>query len=246
MIAASDPVIRVRKLLRLAESSNPNEAALAKQRAHVIMGQYGLTDDDIVERVNVIEVAEEYTQPHLEELARVVGMACGATAVVSSRGDTLIAFRGPRDAVQVARSAYQSLADYGDDYCEMADQGDPPTIARQAWRLCWWIGYLRSTGDRIRQHQGGPAPRPENAIPLDARPATPAAAVTAANDAMSALECLGDYLDGEVDDITVVLDRLRSKALAAGEDAGYRVSLQDIPRTPGGVRPRLAIGGRRG
>lgn len=246
MIAASDPIARVRKLLRLAESSNPYEASLAQSRAQAIMDQNGLTADDVVERINVVEVCDEQAEPHLEEIARIIGLACGCMAVVSARGEGLIAFRGRPDAVATARGVYQTLADYGDDHCEMSRQGEPPTIARQAWRLCWWIGYLRALGQRIKAHQGGVAPRPADA-PIDSgRAANPAAAMTAANDAMAALECLGDYLNPQVDDVTLVLERLRQRALDAGDDGGYRVSITDIPRTPGGVVPRLAIGGRRG
>lgn len=144
---------RVRKLLHLAESPNPHEAALAASQAKALMAKLGLKPEDVADDVQ--EVVEERREPYRQELARVVAMAYGCVPIMSGRG--AVAYRGRPTVVKRARDTYAALSKYADAHCEMSPMGDPPDAARLAWRICYWLGFCGETAKRLRLPQAGAA-----------------------------------------------------------------------------------------
>ncbi len=104
---------RLRKLFALAQSSNPNEAALALNRAQALMEEMGLDDPSLVieidEQTAAFILSKAKRLPRYEALLR--QMICDAMGVEAVRDYAgAIRFYGSNDRTQVAVYAYTVLA----------------------------------------------------------------------------------------------------------------------------------------
>ncbi len=104
---------RLRKLFALARSSNPNEAALALNRAQALMEEMGLDDPslviDIDEQTAAFILSNAKRVPRYEALLR--HMICDALGVKAVRDHVgAIRFYGHNARTQIAAYAYSVLA----------------------------------------------------------------------------------------------------------------------------------------
>lgn len=210
-------VAKIRKLLALAESSNAHEAESARQSAEELMLKHGLTPYDVEE--DVLVVLDSERDVFKETLAHALAVKNCCSAIVSKRGN--LALRGRRMDAEPLKAIYKRLVRDGATGAVMPPSGYPPPAAREAWRICWWLGYTGAIVDRLL---GRPKAR---------RGATPAredlpGPVT---EALEAFEALAVEIEGAVEDIAQVVERLRQTAHARGQDAGHAAQLgDDAPR----------------
>lgn len=205
----------MRKYLRLAESSNPHEAALAAQNARELMERSGLSDDDVAE--DVVETAEvQRGDACREELARAIAASRKCKAVANRRGE--LAFKGGRRAVASARELYRRLVIEADVRSQMSSAGDPPAAAREVWRICWWLGFVGTVVDRLGGRRGSG----------DMRRAVAAGEIRVPqliSSAVESLEELAEELEETIADVGSVLERLCQRANVAGRTAGEQTRL---------------------
>ena len=174
---SGDAVSRIRKLLRLATSSNEHEAASAVERARELMDRHGISREDLAE--DVVEIADDRVDPVRAEIARAAAQARGCAAIVSAKG--ALAFRGRPDAVADARQAYQRVLREAD--AEVAAQSersaltDCPTLwARRDWDICYRSSFLFGLAMEVaRRFPATPQPSEPVArtAPGDAAPQEP-------------------------------------------------------------------------
>lgn len=140
-------VARARKLLSLAASPEPHEAARAREAALEFMARHGLTEDDVAE--DVTEVVDERPRASHRALAEAAATAYEVAALSGRRGE--IAFRGTKARIALARECYRSLmrASYecANDYRVSTS---PPNV-RQAWFAAAWRGYVETIMNRCRE-----------------------------------------------------------------------------------------------
>ncbi len=213
----NDPVIeKVRKLLRLATSPNPHEAASARQNADELMAKHSLSVDDVAEEV--FEVIDSQATAERQNLAHIVTAAKNCILIVNKKSPA-VAFRGSRKAVEKAKTLYWNLAREAEVHSQMSPEGNPPPAAREAWRICWWMGFLGAIADRLKP--GREKLPPEVVAIIASQNTTP-------KDVMVAFETfnkLAGQLKDTVSDVKAVLERLRSAAYTSGKTIGERVSL---------------------
>ncbi|KKW46538.1 MAG: hypothetical protein UY96_C0003G0041 [Parcubacteria group bacterium GW2011_GWB1_56_8] len=203
---------RVRKLLRLARSSNPHEAEAAKVRAQALMSQHGFTNEDVAE--DVVVIVEEQPNHYREDLARLVARAKDCLMVTNKR--RVIALRGRKRDVKMARDLYRALLREGEFRGEMSSTGNPPAAARAVWRSCFWFGFLGALMERLLNI---PARIPKG-VYSDGQGVPQAVA-----EALEAAEALAEQLDEEIVDVQGVLERLRQRAYDTGRMVGERVEI---------------------
>lgn len=174
---ATDKVIeRARKLVNLARSPNPQEAAVAAERAATFMAKHGLTEADIAEEET--RVLEERCDPLRRELAKAVGILRGLGVLVNTEGTVL--FRGkPRD-IGGAAEFYRTLVAMADDcWRDVRVRGSPDPVV-SAWRKCAWLGFVDAVIERVIEEKkrapASPMPPPSRTRRRNARPAPVAAA----------------------------------------------------------------------
>jgi hypothetical protein len=110
---------KIKKCLRLAQSSNAHEAAAAMRQAQKLMQLHGVSTDDVVisevESFTVKSGAGQIPPAHLCMLANMVDKAFGAESVYScgrhaSRWVGRFEFFGANGTAEVAGYAYEVLA----------------------------------------------------------------------------------------------------------------------------------------
>ena len=107
---------RIAKLLAMAESSNPNEAAIALERAQRLMREHQLSSDDI--SLHAISEQTENVPSMLRDrhlyttLSQMIVRAFGITCFYTFRNSTInaITYVGPTDRVQSASYTFTVLA----------------------------------------------------------------------------------------------------------------------------------------
>jgi hypothetical protein len=201
---AKSGIDRARKLLRLAQSSNPHEAARAKENAAALMEKHGLSERDL-EEVEV-EIADGEREPFRDELAKMIAGSMQCEVVVGKRGG--LGFRGRRSDIRDARKVYLRLSRLADERSFLS--GAPPEAAVELWRICWWLGFLTVLGERLRY---GRVLRRELRSTADEQ----APVIRAGLQACQELE---GELAYEVEDAGAVIERLRDRAYDAGRSAG--------------------------
>lgn len=202
-------VERARKLLRLAESPNPHEAANAKERAQALIDRYQLSPEDI--SGDVLEIVDEKSDDYKGELGRIIGIACGCGALTSAKG--AMAFRGKRQATKTAASVYAAL---------LAELGRCPTPSmpsmpeRETWFACFRLGFIAAIANRLLLKQR---------MPVQSTPGTGGekTIVPIAKNVIEALDYLASMAEEPEPLFTVRID-----AYTAGQTAGYRVDLPMI------------------
>lgn len=226
---------RVRKLLELAKSPNEHEAELATARAQELMARHRLTLDDVAE--DVVEIVDERADRCHEELARVVAALRGCAALVSRTRE--LAFRGDRRIVTSASAFYRSLVAAAEQGGQ--PDGTAPYAARQAWKLCFWLGFVDGVAGSLRGNDHEPDPEPsvfdealEHLATIDGWPPrartstgiSEAAAPPQVQEALDALGYLAECLrELRVEDVMGAVEQLRQDAHAAGRELGLRASV---------------------
>lgn len=216
--AMLSPKDKIRKLLSLAQSPNPEEAASAAQMAQEMMDRHDITLDDVAGKA--VEIADEAADAHRLELAKVIATARGCS-MVSRRGVT--AFGGRKDVARRAQRLYQALAEEADKRSRHYPNGSPWSI-REAWRICFWIGFVQGVAEKLLPRDPmTAAPMPSGQAQAHTVPATIAEALTA-------LEGLATCLGEVMSDIAGVLRRLRDKAHADGRMFGNLAAMSEVGR----------------
>ncbi len=219
---ASKSIDRARKLLRLARSAaNAHESALAHEQAQEYMARHGISPDAVAE--DVTEVIDDKRDACREELARAIARSRGLELRANKRNS--LALVGPADIVKRASELYRRLVSIAESSSAMpsSSSGVPPYSAREAWRICWWLGFTAALSDRLAPRD---AAAPSSASLILLKHAGPVRG--AVSDALEAFDSLAESLNGCVDDVAAVLDRLRDTAHARGHAAGERVELEGV------------------
>lgn len=233
------PIDRARKLRALARSPNPHEAARAAERARQHMEKFGLSEADIAEDVTTIVDTRGDDQCRLS-LAHVVAVMRNCAMVVNGRGQ--IAFQGRPVAVQRATEFFNMLAREADMRASMPYDGNPPHSAREAWRMCFWMGFIAALTESQKQkvaavHTEPAAASVQSSPATRTRAAPPPSVVPVQQQAAAAFDSLAGQLIG-VPDAQGVIERLRFKAHAAGWLLGKHVSANEAT-TAGTQLPAL-------
>ena len=208
---ADAPVIRIRKLLRLAESSNPHEAARAAEQAKALMERHGVTADDVAE--HIIEEIDDQRDAYREFLAHLTASLCQCSVMFRRAG---IGFKGMPEAVRKAVVFYRAAMD------EVAQAPLPQAYApwleeaaREVWRFYWWDGFASAVYER------------RGARPVKAPVQAPVAAVQVAEDprAGEAGEAVLQHVAASFSKLDYNTDPhwLKREARTAGWNAGIRV-----------------------
>jgi hypothetical protein len=182
---------KLRKLLGLATSSNPHEAAAARSRADSLMARHHLTEDDVVEHANA-----DYHEASLGDrgwtaawrfaLVTVAARSCGVEAVALQDGRRRkVRLCGARGKVAEARQFYAELLDvvrdleklaldeYGDELGQLV-MGDSARNITDAFRQGAVIG-LAVVMDAARNRRQRPTESSVQAgEPSDRPPGSPA------------------------------------------------------------------------
>lgn len=127
------------KLLRLAQSPEPAEAARAREEAERLMKKHGLTEAEFEE--DVIEVADDKRDDLRQRLAYAVGVS--RRCVCNKKHD--IRFRGRSSDVASACRLYKALLSAVTSNCEIG----PSDPGRDVWRICFWSGFIEVVVDRL-------------------------------------------------------------------------------------------------
>ena len=107
---------RIKKLMALAQSSNPNEASIALSRAQKLMQEHELSMDDI--NLSEIDTQNEAILPAMRDkvlftlLAHIIMRAFGVEAIFKMRGKFFyaVSFIGPRSRLQAACYTFTILS----------------------------------------------------------------------------------------------------------------------------------------
>lgn len=210
----SDNVTRIRKLLKLAESPNPHEAARAAEQAQALMVRYGFTADDVAE--HVIHEADDHRDAYREFLAHLAASLCQCSVMFRKSGG--IGFKGMPAKVKKAQLFYQSAMD--EVLGASLPQQYAPWIedaAREVWRFFWWDGFAAAVYERFgRRPPVEPTElksviKPESAI-------EPANAETVLEQVRDSVKTLSHHTD---------VDWLKRAAINAGRGAGFRIQLRE-------------------
>jgi hypothetical protein len=210
---------RIRGLLRLATSPEPEEAASARRRAQELMGEHGLDERDFVDQDSPqasLRVIEERADSSHEDLARVVAVTFSISALSSG---SKIAFRGARVAVDQAIETYRAFAWAGESSDKL--ENGPPGAA-EAFRACFWLGLVSCAAERLWARKFKKAAQQSIATGEAVVP-------RAAQEAYDALVSLADNLDETVH-VPDALDRLREWAYERGRAVAQAVVLPEAPR----------------
>lgn len=105
---------KLRACLRLAASSNPNEAAAALRQAQALMREHGLTEDDaeIESRAAPLRHRRTELPPYIIELIDLVADAFGTSPLLAPNdklNGLVIRFYGPPAAAEVSATAFTVL-----------------------------------------------------------------------------------------------------------------------------------------
>lgn len=143
---------RIKKLIALATSPEPEEAARAREESERLMSYHGLTladfEDDVIEPVE--NLRDDFPPPVSMAVARIrerlaiaVGVAYRCTPVSNRR--VQVAFRGRPAVARAARDLFQTLVADVVAHCEIG-RYEP---GRDAWRLCYWMGFVDAVVERL-------------------------------------------------------------------------------------------------
>lgn len=138
-----DPIDRIRKLRRLAQSPNEHEAAAARAEAARLIARHGLTEHEIApvddETTLLVDRTVEFSR---ENLARACAAAHGCESYTGTRG---IAIRGLRTSAQAAQRLYNYLCGIPENAVLV---GAPP-VAQALYRECFWSGFVSAIEARL-------------------------------------------------------------------------------------------------
>ena len=107
---------KLKKLLALAKSDNPHEAALALQRAQKLMQAYNITQadlalSDIDESVSNYWAAGSVNPPrYMLGLLDIIQVAFGVKSIIHSGFKPSVGFYGNKDRVELASYTWEVLA----------------------------------------------------------------------------------------------------------------------------------------
>jgi len=145
------PLKKIRDLLRLAQSSNPFEADLAKRRAEELLRKHNLTAADTIEQaVEVAVLPEGLDGNQRVELARQIAKSRGCQTSVRRDG---IAFRGYPEAAKDAKELFTALTRIAERYCEPYGPYHTDND-RFAWRTCFWLGFVAAIQAKLDPEHG--------------------------------------------------------------------------------------------
>jgi len=166
MAASAKERERIRKLIALSSSPEPNEAARAREEAERLMTRHGLTLADFED--DVVEVADEQRDAERQRLAYAVAVSRRCALIVNKRNQ--IAFRGGAQAAANARNVYQALVS---DVNGTSDIG-PNAPAREVWRICFWMGFVDAIIGRLIDNEvpDWQPPAPVNKVDVEPVPKT--------------------------------------------------------------------------
>jgi hypothetical protein len=133
----------IAKLLRLAQSPEPEEAARAREQAERLMVKHGLTEADFEE--DVIEIADETRDELRQRIAMAVGVSRRCSPLISKRGQ--IGFRGRPAAAASARDMYKALVREVSTACESGVGPHDPGYT--SWKLWFWTGFTDAVVRRL-------------------------------------------------------------------------------------------------
>jgi hypothetical protein len=168
---------KLRKLLALAQSSNPHEAEAARSRADFIMARHHFTEDDVVEHSNTdyheVSLGDRgWTAAWRFALVTVAARSCGAEAVALQDGRRRkVRLCGERGKVAEARELYTELLDvvkvleklaldeYGDELGELV-VGDSARDITDAFRQGAVIGLAVAVDAASEGRRRATTPRP--------------------------------------------------------------------------------------
>lgn len=142
-------VERVRKLFRLAESPNENEAESARQAARALMERHGLTDDDVSEDVAV--AVDASAGHHAESLAMLASSVHGCS-IYRRQGQVLI--RGAGNCVRRAVALHASFLVSYQASINYLDRIVAPWFKPQCeavWSVFWLTNFASSVIERHPQ-----------------------------------------------------------------------------------------------
>ncbi len=132
---------RIKKLIALATSPEPEEAESARSEADRLMVKYGLSLADFED--DVVELVDDERDELRQRLAFAVSVSRRCKLVVNKRGQ--MAFRGRPTLTTDARDLYHALVDDVVANCEIGPR-DP---GRDTWRICYWIGFVDAVVSRL-------------------------------------------------------------------------------------------------
>jgi hypothetical protein len=240
------PLSRIRKLLRLARSKNPHEAASAEAAARALMRAHGLSEEDVLESEVVTEVVDakrrsDPLDPHREELALVVAMSRGCTAVGNAQG---IAIRGTAAAAGEAASLYRDLAEKVERGAEATGKKGSGRSLQEAWVSGFWMGFVGAIGASLRPRKAAEraqdgAPAASNVEVVTASDLAKARAEFRAKAVKASIDSLAEDLGQVVaaEEAASLSQDLVRRAYAAGISFAGTLS---IPRwNPPSARPRI-------
>ncbi len=115
-IPEKDTLERIKKLLALGQSTNPNEAAVALSRAQKLMREHNISEHDL----ELSAVAEDSVQVQrgltntrlIRILSSVIRKAFGVEAMLTVKGSTCkkVTFFGPSDRLELAIYSFTFLS----------------------------------------------------------------------------------------------------------------------------------------
>jgi hypothetical protein len=164
-----DPKIldKIKKCLRLAQSSNPNEAATALRQAQILMEQHGVSMDDVVISdvdTSLAPSGAGKTPPnHIAMLVDMVCQAFGAQAIYTQLMDSKswtwkghIEFIGINGAAEISAYAYEvllrQLKRARSEYLKSLNKRlKQSTKVRRADIFCQ--GWVLAVSEKITPHQ---------------------------------------------------------------------------------------------
>lgn len=146
---------KIRKCLRLAKSSSPNEAATAMRQAQALMRELGLSEDDITDEPvtgEVLITKEAFGGcAYLASLSHLMQTTFGVSAVWEpgngiSRVRANVRYIGPQSRVLLAIYAHRVIDRAVDKaWREIRDAFDQKIGARQQFRL----GFLLAIKEKV-------------------------------------------------------------------------------------------------
>jgi hypothetical protein len=182
---------KLRKLLALAQSSNPHEAAAARSRADSLMARHHLTEDDVVEHANTdyheVSLGDRgWTAAWRFALVTVAARSCGVEAVALQDGRRRkVRLCGARGKIAEARQFYAELLDvirdleklaldeYGDELGQLV-VGNSARDITDAFRQGAVIGLAAAMDAARNRRQGQAESSVEEGELSDRSPGAPA------------------------------------------------------------------------
>lgn len=216
MATATKTTNKIRKLLRLATSTNEHEAKRAAEQAKRLMTENGLTEADFDEETT--EVADEKRDSYRTKLAHAIATSLQCKAFTNKQDQ--IAFRGPSGQVAKAKRFYRRLEAEVSRHCEIG----PNDPGRHVWRLCYWTGFVEAVTARLAGENPTAPPPAWTEQLIKRQPAQTEHLTSMRQEATLAILDFASYFIPE--DVGVAISRLCTEAYESGRRLGCSVSLE--------------------